>query len=102
MVLQMLPMMPPEYAPLLLLSMQMVLVFIAVTIILGTLLLIAAIVAYWKSPMAGGILAIIFSVGLFVASGLIAWVAAILAIIGGILGIISSRGQSKSPEPEII
>ncbi|MFW9831550.1 MAG: hypothetical protein ACFFD8_07220 [Candidatus Thorarchaeota archaeon] len=102
MFFQILPMMPPEFVPLMLLSMQMMLMFIVVAITLGTLLLIAAVVAYWKSPLVGGILAIIFSVGLFAISGFIAWVGAILAIIGGILGIVSSRGQSKSPEPEII
>jgi len=102
MMLQMIPMMPPEYAPLMLLSMQLMLIYTVANISLGTLILISAIVALWKNLMAGGILAIIFSIGLFVTSGFIAWVGAILAIIGGIFCIIIARSKPKSPEPEII
>lgn len=96
--------MPPESAPFMLLAMQLMLMYIVATITLGTLLLISAIVVLWKSPMAGGILAIIFSIVLSVVlfSGFIALVGAILAIIGGILGIVSARSQPKLPEPEII
>lgn len=102
-VLQMLPMLPPESAPFMLLAMQLLLMYIAAAITLGILLLISAIVALWKSPMVGGILAIIFSIVFFaIPLGLIAWVGAILAIIGGALGIVSARSQPKSAEPEII
>lgn len=102
MMFQIIPMQPPEYVPIWLLSMQLMLIYIVANITLGTLILIAALVALKKNLMVGGIFAIIFSVVLFVSSGFFAWVGAIFAIVGGIFCIIIARSKPKSPEPEII
>ena len=100
MFMAIIPTLPPEYAGLMLLSMQMMIIFLAVTVTMGVLVLIAAIIIYVRSGKLGGILAIVFAVPLFIVSGLFSWIGAILAIVGGALSL-ASTGRAE-PEPEII
>ena len=101
MLMAMIPSMPPEYAGMMQLSLQIILVNIAVAITMGVLVLIAAIIIYLRTGKLGGILAIIFAIPVFATSGLIGWIGAVLAIVGGALSLASTM-KPPEPKPEII
>lgn len=101
MIMAMIPSLPPELAGIMQLLLQIMLVNLAIAATMGVLVLIAAIVIYLKREMVGGILAIVFALPVFIVTGLLGWIGAALAIVGGALSIASTRKPAE-PKPEII
>ena len=97
MLMAMIPSMPPEFAGMLQLSLQIILINLAIAVTMGVLVLIAAIIIYMRSGKLGGILAIIFAIPVFAVGGIIGWIGAVLAIVGGALSLASTM---KPPEPK--
>lgn len=95
------PILPPELVGMWQLLLQMTLVYLAIAMTMGVLVLIAAIIIYGKRGKIGGILAIVFALPVFIVTGFLGWIGAVLAIVGGALSIASTMKPAE-PKPEVI
>jgi len=101
------PMIPPDIRPLYDLIAQMLIIAIVVMVICGIAIIIAGVVAFFRSGTIGGFLSLFFGIPVIAAGawmmlgvgfypGLAHFAGAILAMVGGVLSIIPAvRGPPK-------
>jgi hypothetical protein len=97
-----LPLLPPESVPGAQFLLQVLLVTIAVAVACGIAVLVDAIIVIPRRSALGGFLVLVFATPAFVVTGIPGWIGGALAIVGGVLALLSSvrppqKGRSRKP-----
>lgn len=102
------PTLPPELLPLYDLIAQMLLISLVAMILCGIIIIVSGLITFWRSGSIGGFLSLFFGIPVIVAGiwmylgiqlypGIIHFIGAILAIIGGILSIVPAVKRPQDP-----
>jgi hypothetical protein len=97
-----LPLLPPESVPGAQFLLQVLLVTIAVAVACGIAVLVDAIIVIPRRSALGGFLVLVFATPAFVVTGILGGIGGALAIVGGMLALLSSvrppqKGRSRKP-----
>jgi ABC-type xylose transport system permease subunit len=97
-----LPLLPPESVPGAQFLLQVLLATIAVAVVCGIAVLVGAVVAIPRRGALGGFLVLVFATPAFVVTGILGWIGGALAIVGGVLALLSSvrppqKGGNRKP-----
>lgn len=87
--MSLLPLLPPESVPGLQFALQLLQVTIAAAVACGIAVLAGAAIAIMRSGALGGLLILVFATPAFIVTGILGWIGAALAIVGGMFALLS-------------